>query len=803
MDIGSVRLRLLPRPGFDLENLVVYDDAAFGAEPMLRAGEVTASLRLLSLLRGRIEMARLSLTEPSLNVVRGDSGHWNLENLLERTAHSPLAPTAKAKSEPRPGFPYIEATSARINFKHGPEKKPYALTGADFSLWQESENAWGVRLKAQPVRTDLNLNDTGIIRVNGTWQRAASLRDTPLQFSVEWERAQIGQLTKLVSGFDQGWRGGVQLELALQGTPAKLQVSSDAAIDDFRRYDITSGDPLHLAAHCDGQYSSIDRTFREILCNAPVNGGYFALKGETGLPGTSKYDFMLSAQDIPASSVAALVRRAKKNLPDDLAAAGNLHGSVSLARNGPDSSLKLDGSGEITALQLTSASSQAEIGPETAPFLVTNAAIPRSKLPRQNPDQRFRVRPPDGPHIELGPLAFSRGRVTVRGWMARAGYDFFLLGEGDAGKMLASARLFGVPALHAAIEGPAQLDLQVAGTWTAWGSGPHQGLPGPQVTGSAKLHNARVALRGTGAPIDIVTGDLRLFPDHARLENLTAKVANTSWMGSVELPRGCGTPMACEAHFILNTKQISLADVTAWAGPRPKDKPWYRVLQGGSPIPSFLATVRASGRITADHAQIEKLSATHVAADLALDGGKLQVTDLTADMLGGKYRGEWQSDFAAKTPITTGSGTLSGMSLDNLAAVMGDHWISGTGNGSFKISATGSTAPAFWQSAEGTLRFELRNGELPHVSLENGGPLKITHLSGAITLHDGTFETKEARLDAPEGNFVLTGTASFKRQLELKLSRHGAGSGGYAISGTLAAPKVEALPGPEQARLKR
>src|SRR5580700_3839012 len=69
VDIGSVHIRLLPRPGFDLNDLVVYDDPAFGAEPMLRASEVTASLRLMSLIRGRIEIARLDLTEPSLNLV--------------------------------------------------------------------------------------------------------------------------------------------------------------------------------------------------------------------------------------------------------------------------------------------------------------------------------------------------------------------------------------------------------------------------------------------------------------------------------------------------------------------------------------------------------------------------------------------------------------------------------------------------------------------------------------------------------------------------------------------------------------
>jgi uncharacterized protein involved in outer membrane biogenesis len=113
VDLGAVHLRLLPRPGFDLDNLVVYEDPAFGAEPMLRADEVTADLRLTSLLRGRLEIARLNLTDPSLNLVHAENGRWNLEALLERSAHIPLAPTGKAKSEPRLGFPYIEATSAR------------------------------------------------------------------------------------------------------------------------------------------------------------------------------------------------------------------------------------------------------------------------------------------------------------------------------------------------------------------------------------------------------------------------------------------------------------------------------------------------------------------------------------------------------------------------------------------------------------------------------------------------------------------------------------------------------------------
>ena len=315
VDIGSVHLRLLPRPGFDLENLVVYDDPAFGAEPMLRASEVTADLRLTSLVRGRLEIARLDLTEPSLNLVHMPGGRWNLEALLERTAHIPLAPTGKAKSEPRPGFPYIEATGARINFKSGPEKKPYALTNADFSLWQDSENSWGVRLKAQPIRTDLNLNDTGRLQVSGTWQRADALRDTPLQFNMEWNRAQLGQFTKFFTGNDQGWRGGVLLDVTLAGTPAKLQIASNASIQDFRRYDITSGQALRLAAHCDGriQFARSDDS-RACCARAPVGSGLITLKGDMGLPGSRSYGLVLTAENVPASAAAASGRSGRRRI---------------------------------------------------------------------------------------------------------------------------------------------------------------------------------------------------------------------------------------------------------------------------------------------------------------------------------------------------------------------------------------------------------------------------------------------------------------------------------------------------------
>src|SRR5271157_3351017 len=116
--ISSVEVRLLPRPGFVLNNLTVEEDPAYGAEPVLHASTVTASIRLLSLWRGRLELATISVDEASLNLVRSSPGHWNLDSLL-RTATAQAQSDAGSAGPDNLGkpvrLPYLKATHSRIN----------------------------------------------------------------------------------------------------------------------------------------------------------------------------------------------------------------------------------------------------------------------------------------------------------------------------------------------------------------------------------------------------------------------------------------------------------------------------------------------------------------------------------------------------------------------------------------------------------------------------------------------------------------------------------------------------------------
>jgi hypothetical protein len=779
VEVSSVSLRFLPQPGFDLQNFVVHDDPAFGAEPVLRAQEVTALVRMSSLLRGQLEIATLSLTEPSLNLVRNPEGHWNLENLVERADKISTAPTSKPKTEKRPAFPYIEASHGRVNFKFGPEKKPYALTDADFSLWQDSENTWSMRLKAQPTRTDFNLSDTGILQVTGSWQRAAALRDTPLQFTFLWDRTQLGQLTKLAYGSDKGWRGAVRITAGLSGTPAHLAVTAEAAAEDFRRYDIQGGGAMRLAAQCTAQYSSIDNTVSDGACAAPAVDGSIRITGSIANPlGARSYDLVFAADSVPMQSLMVLARHAKLGLPDDLVATGKMSAKVRI--QGPGQGRKnspgWQGSGETTGFRVRSGLTNTDLAPSDVSFAISSEGM-----------------------VTVSPFRISLAHAApavLQGHFSHDAYDFELRGEAQLQRLLQTARTAGIPALQTAAEGSAKLDLHIAGAWARFAV--------PDITGTAHLHSIRSRMRALDAPFDIVTADLVLGPSQTQVNNLTAIMAGTLWRGSMALTRPCGTLSACPIHFDLHADQITTEQWSQLLFPKAQKEPWYRFgsssVRSGSP---GLLGLNATGKITADKLTVHDGLVNKVSAEVQVQGGKLEVKNLRADLLAGRHLGDWKADFTSQPPHYSASGVLDRVALGQFATAMDNAWITGVVTAKYRLDASGLTLGELLASATGTLQIEARNGLLRPVVLSEGdGPLQMRHLAANLALRAGKFEIQEGNLETERTRYQLSGTASLGRVLNLKLTRDGAP--GFNITGTLTQPRVTPLAAPNaQAALRR
>jgi AsmA family/AsmA-like C-terminal region len=784
VEVGSVHLRFLPRPGFEFENLVIHDDPTFGAEPLLRAPEVTAWLRVFPLLRGRIEIARLNLDQASLNLTRDPQGKWNLEALLERTARITTAPTAAEKVESRPAFPYIEATQARINFKMGTEKTHFAFTEARFALWQESENAWGMRLKAQPIRTDANLTDTGVVDVSGMWQRSPVLHETPVQFSFEWKQAQIGQVSKLMYGNDKGWRGNIVLTGALVGTPGKLKLSADASIDDFRRYDVLGGGNLQLLAHCAAEYSSLQKVLSNVDCNAPAGDGSLELKGSaSGLP-FSSYDFRLVSTKVPAQAALSFVRHSRPGISDDLSASGNLNGTVQLSRYDFAQQPHLRGDGEAQELRISSRSIGSEIALGRFAFALVPGAIDAGAPGARVTNTGASV---NDSHLEIGPVNVILGRpvpLRARASLSLSGYQAAVRGDAALKQLLQSARLLGVPVVAAAADGSATVDLTITRSWA---------LPGPpKVLGTAQLRSVRAQVRGLNTPLEVVSANLVLDEDMVRVQNLNASAAQATWRGSLQVARPCVAPGACKVQFNLRAAELNAADLNQLVNPAAREQSWYKFLARGDSQP-YLLQANATGKITVDELVLGEFACTQLTADLDLHDGKLRLANLKAQVLGGKATGEWQADFSGRPPAYSGSGGFDDVSLAEVADLMHNAWIDGSGAAKYEFKASGWGLQDLLDSGSLTGNFAVRDGSFPHIALTSQSDvLHASNFSGKILLRENQFSFPDAKLDSPTGVYKVSGTVSLTGGMNLKMT--GDSAPGFALSGTLLKTRVSAIP---------
>jgi hypothetical protein len=787
--LENVRVHLLPRPGFDLVGLVIEDDPAFSAEPMVRAQDVSAAIRVRSLLRGRLEIATLSATEPSINLVRNQEGRWNLAALLERSARIPVAPTGKSASERRPAFPYLEAGHARINFKLGQAKKSYALTDADVALWQESENSWGARMKAQPVRTDFNLTDTGLLELNAVWQRASSLRQTPVEVSVEWDKGQLGQITKLLSGKDRGWRGGVNLSANLSGTPEALLIKSTVRVDQFHRYDILGSENVRLATACSGQFSIVDDGFQDLLCESPVGNGTLKLAGSLRIAASdSSYDLTMTAEQVPLTSAVHLLRQAKSELPSDLSATGLLDAEFHAVRNG-SWPVNVDGEGSAANVSFVSNAGKNVIALGNVPLRLVNESSARTTTGQAR--SKAGVQEALDPQLRIGTVPIAMGAsapATAGGWLSLSGYRFLLVGDATLRNLFRLGSTLGLSGFGPPAEGLAKVAIEVSGPW--------QGFAVSTVVGTGQVRNVRAEVRGLNLPIEISSAAVTLAPEALSMQTISAKTGDTHWSGSVTVPRHCPMPN-CVSRFDLAADRFSTGDLVEWFSPPASQRPWYRILNSAdrSAIAPLLA-FEAKGVLHLGNLEMNGVLASQLSTQLELNRGSIKLTNLSAQMLQGTHQGNWTIDFSTPPLKYQASGTLQNISLAQLGAAMDDDWVSGIADVDFDGSTSGDSFSELLAEASGKAQFVMRNGSLTHLDFPGtAGPFPVRRFTGGLHFEKGDWELSAGKLESRDGIYQVSGTTSKGGSLKFLLTRGDEQS--WILTGTLAKPRMERMNRPQ------
>ncbi len=92
VEVGTIQLTLMTGLGARIDGLVIHDVPSAGLEPMLRVDSVLVRVRFLPLLRGRLEVGRVTLIRPQLRLVRDPAEVMNV--LAEASGTAPASPAS-------------------------------------------------------------------------------------------------------------------------------------------------------------------------------------------------------------------------------------------------------------------------------------------------------------------------------------------------------------------------------------------------------------------------------------------------------------------------------------------------------------------------------------------------------------------------------------------------------------------------------------------------------------------------------------------------------------------------------------
>src|SRR6202158_4159150 len=230
VEVRTFDVRILPSCQLNPNGVTVGEDPACGYEYFLRAERMSAGLRWTGLLRGHFEFGTMSLSKPSLILVRNSEGRWNLERWLP-PAKTNAGQRPRVYGPPSPVAPVnrlekIKFEDGRVNFKDKEDKQPFAFTNVSGSVEQVSPGRWRLQLEAEPWRSGVSLQSAGMIRVRGDLAGTSTRLAAP-ETELAWGKASLAYLFRLFRGQDYGVRGSFALDATAKSGIAKEDQSGD------------------------------------------------------------------------------------------------------------------------------------------------------------------------------------------------------------------------------------------------------------------------------------------------------------------------------------------------------------------------------------------------------------------------------------------------------------------------------------------------------------------------------------------------------------------------------------------------
>lgn len=658
VEVDSYSFSLWHGPALEARSLEVGEDVRFGREYFLRAESLTVRLRWQSLFAGRLELGTLSLSHPSLNLVRNPDGDWNLAEWLPRpmlqggqTAAAPRTSAPAGKSWLR--LERIEVDSGRINFKRGDDKLPFALASVNGYLEPDGPGRWRMDLEAIPSRAAVIVQQAGLLHLAGHLGGMSSrLRPAALDFS--WQGASISDVLRLTRNSDYGVRGTLALAINAQTVGDNWTLDGRAEMRQLHRWDLalrTDNPSANVIAKAKLDLGGSRLDVLEARLEAPHSNAHAAGSVDWSRWGSPEFtdrfgervtdqvgdqigppvgaqtgaQLQITSSEIALDDALAWIRAFRSGVANDVSLQGSAKGAASFGGWPPQLS---DGVLAVSDAELSG---------------------PRLRVPvRLNATEiRYDSR---GIHFSPASIIFGstgapQGVVAIDSPVApaRKGYSNLRIAGhlAQVRDVLGGASAFGWDISRGwDVAGPVGFEFVWMGARYPW----QAQVKGNMLWGD-EAHGISLHAPFLNLPVEEIRARADITSSSRHIVLASAKGFGARWSGTFDrhVPDG-------EWQFALAADRLAVSDVDRWLNPHWRESFLDRLL----PFLNSPATVnaapeglRATGRLNLDQFVLEPFVVHRLAGDVKIAGRNVDFANAEGEFYGGKIGGALKAELGA------------------------------------------------------------------------------------------------------------------------------------------------------------
>ena len=140
VDVGEIRLSIVPSPAIRLSALKVSDSTAFSNDSFFTARQIQLRLKLRPLLRGQFQVEEFILEKPALNLLKTPDGTFNFADIGKKKEEVAKKENKEAAPKTKEAAKFSELIPALLRIEEGEVtlqtqgQKPLRIRGIDLSL---------------------------------------------------------------------------------------------------------------------------------------------------------------------------------------------------------------------------------------------------------------------------------------------------------------------------------------------------------------------------------------------------------------------------------------------------------------------------------------------------------------------------------------------------------------------------------------------------------------------------------------------------------------------------------------------